>query len=461
MAELTTVRVPDIGDFEGVDVAEILVAVGDRVEVDDPLLSLESDKATMDVPSPVAGEIAEVLVEVGSTVAEGDPIMKVVVSEQASEGDEAEEGDAAEVDEGATGDDSEQAAAEEEEKSESGQDGSTEQPASAASSTPSGSAARAALGSAGHEEPTVDEEAFRRAYASPSVRKLARELGVDLGAVDGSGRKGRITRDDVAAWVKQRLAEPAQKGPSTGAGIPPMPEVDFSKFGPVERVKLSKIRRVAAENLHRAWLHVPHVTQHDEADITELEAFRKSVAGEAEGYKLTPLAFILKACVAALEQFPDFNSSLSPDGMELIRKSYYHFGIAVDTPNGLVVPVIRDVDQKGVFELARELGELGQRTRERKVKPEDLQGASFSVSNLGGLGGTAFTPIVNAPEVAILGVSRTQKKPVWSDEKEAFEPRLMLPLSLSYDHRVIDGAAAARFTTTLVKILSDIRRLVL
>ncbi len=444
MAHIQIVTVPDIGDVSDVEVAELLVAVGARVEADDPLISLESDKATMDVPSTVAGVVAELLVVVGDQVKQGSPIAKLEVSGDAPLRDGVEAHPAAPEHE----EDALVLPGVAVEESRSG-DGTT---------TAHEERASALRGS----DLAVDEEAFRLAHASPGVRRFARELGVDLGSVAGSGRKGRIIRDDVTDWVKARLASSPSVSPlASGVGIPPLPEIDFSVFGPVEEVRLSKIRRVAAENLRRAWLNVPHVTQHDEADVTDLEAFRKEMASQVErlGYKLTPLAFILKACVAALKDFPDFNASLSPDGHRLIRKGYYHFGIAVDTPAGLVVPVIRDVDQKGVEALARELAELGVRTRDRKIGLDELQGASFSVSNLGGLGGTGFTPIVNAPEVAILGVSRTQIRPRWTGE--GFEPRKTLPLSLSYDHRVIDGAAAARFTSTLVTLLSDIRRLVL
>lgn len=300
------------------------------------------------------------------------------------------------------------------------------------------------------------------AHASPSVRRFARELGVDLSRVEGSGRKDRITRDDVRGHVKKRLASPASTGGTGGAfSLPEMPSVDFAKFGEIERVELSRIRKISAKNLHRSWLHVAHVTQFDQADVTELEAFRKEHGAEAEkqGFKLTPIAFLMKACVAALEKFPDFNASLDPDGEHLIRKRYFHLGIAVDTDNGLVVPVIRDVDRKGLFQCAQEVVEIAEKARDRKLKPDDLQGATFTITSLGGIGGTAFTPIVNAPEVAILGASRMETKPVWKDGE--WVPRKILPLSLSYDHRVIDGATAARFTDYLARVLTDLRMLLL
>jgi pyruvate dehydrogenase E2 component (dihydrolipoamide acetyltransferase) len=309
----------------------------------------------------------------------------------------------------------------------------------------------------------VDEAGFARAHASPAVRRFARELGVDLSKVKGTGPKARVLKDDVQAFVKQALAAPAAGGGGGGLGfaLPPMPSIDFTKFGPVEPKPLSRIKKISGANLHRNWVSIPHVTQNDEVDITEMEAFRKQIGDEAQkqGVRLTPLAFMIKACVAALKQFPAFNASLSPDGESLILKRYYHIGVAVDTPNGLVVPVIRDADQKGVIALARELGEVSARMRDGKISPADMQGGTFSISSLGGIGGTHFTPIINAPEVAILGVSRSSMKPVWKDG--AFVPRLILPISLSYDHRVIDGAEGARFITHLGSVMSDIRRLIL
>jgi pyruvate dehydrogenase E2 component (dihydrolipoamide acetyltransferase) len=305
-----------------------------------------------------------------------------------------------------------------------------------------------------------DSTTFTNAYASPAVRRYARELGVDLPRVPGTGRKGRILREDVQAFVKKALTTGAAAAPGTSV-LPPMPVIDFSKFGPIERQPLSRIQKISASSLQRSWLHVPHVTQHDEADITDMEAVRKSNAekAKARGFKLTPLAFIMKAAVAALEEFPRLNSSLDPDGEHVILKLYYHLGVAVDTKDGLVVPVIRDVDKKGVFELAEELGEVSARARERKLSLDEIRGASFTITSLGGIGGTAFTPIVNAPEVAILGVSRSHQKPVWDGSQ--FVPRLTLPISLSYDHRVVDGAMAVRFTTYLCSVLADLRKMVL
>jgi pyruvate dehydrogenase E2 component (dihydrolipoamide acetyltransferase) len=314
----------------------------------------------------------------------------------------------------------------------------------------------------------VDETSFAQAHASPAVRRFARELGADLGRVKGSGRKGRILKEDVQAWVKAQLQAGAGRSDSAGGSLggldlAPAPEVDFEKYGPVETEPLTKIQKLTGANLHRSWVTIPHVTQFDEADITELEAFRKSMKAEAEqrGVKLTPLPFQILAVVAALKEFPRFNASLSADGENLVMKGYVHIGIAVDTPRGLVVPVIRDADQKGLFQLAEELSDLASRARDRKLSPDDMGGGSFTISSLGGIGGTAFTPIVNPPEVAILGVSKAAMKPVWNDETSEFEPRLMLPLSLSYDHRVIDGVAGARFTSYLAQVLGDIRRLLL
>ncbi len=438
MSELMEVRVPDIGDFDTVDVVEILVSVGDSVDEEDPLITLESDKASMEVPSPAAGVVKEIKVNTGDQIGQDAPILMLETS-----GPSASKPDAGE------------SPAQEPPKSESTPSHAPAEPRSAAA-PPKPQPAQPSS--------TVDEQAFADAYAGPGVRKLARELGVDLGRVQGTGRKGRITPEDLRNWVKSALAG---GGARTGGGAvdgfqwPAMPNIDFSKFGEVELKSLSRIRKVSARNLHRSWLHVPHVTQHDEADVTEMEAFRKGHAEQAkkEGYKLTPLAFLLKASAAALKAFPDFNASLSADGESLVLKKYVHIGVAVDTPDGLVVPVIRDVDQKGLKQLAQEVVEASVKAREGKLTPKDFQGACFTISSLGGIGGTAFTPIVNAPEVAILGVSRTQTKPVWNGSE--FEPRPMLPLSLSYDHRVIDGASAARFTVYLSGLLSDLRKLLL
>ncbi len=452
-----TVRVPDIGDMDEVEVVEVLVAVGDRVEVEDPLIMLESDKASMDVPSPTAGEVVEVAVAVGDKVGEGDAIVTLEVEEVA----EAES--AAEVSgKEAEGEEPEGEEPEEKEAAPEEADGEPGEPRGRRTTPPSPRAGKPTL-------PPIDEEAFERAYASPAVRRYARELGVDLGRVEGTGRKGRIVKEDVQAFVK-RVMEGATAGPAAGRlpgiEIPEMPQIDFSKFGPVERQELSRIQKISGPRLHRSGLHVPHVTQHDEADITDLEVFRQEnkAAAEEKGFKLTPLAFVMKAVVSALEEFPSVNASLDTEAGELILKKYYHLGIAVDTPGGLVVPVVREVDCKGIMELAEELGEVSQAARDGKLKPDQLQGASFTITSLGGIGGTAFTPVVNAPEVAILGVSRAYRKPVWQEDEDGggdFVPRLMLPLSLSYDHRAIDGATAVRFTTFLARELADIRKILL
>ena len=414
MSEPIRIVVPDIGDFDQVDVVEVLVGVGDEVSVDQSLITLESDKASMEVPSPTAGRVVEIAVAIGGQVAEGDLILTI----EASDAPPAAPAPAAEPPQ----------------PSPPGR----RPPPPAPAAPPSGSTPP---------------------HASPAVRRFARMLGVDLRRVSGAGAKGRILREDVEGFVKEAMAGGGPQ--AAGAGIPPVPEIDFSKFGPVESKPLSRIRKLAAANLHRSWLNVPHVTQHDEADITELEAFRRAHLAEARerGVRLTLLAFLMKAVSASLAEFPEMNSSLAPDGESLILKRYFHLGVAVDTPDGLVVPVVRDVDRKSVYELAGELAEVSGRARERKLRPADIQGATFTISSLGGIGGTAFTPIVNAPEVGILGVSRSVRRPVYVGAGLA--PRLMLPVSLSYDHRVIDGACAVRFTTHLCSVLADIRRVVL
>ena len=456
MAEIREVKVPDIGDFDAVEIVEVLVSPGDRVQEEDSLITLESDKATMDVPSPLTGTVKELKVATGDEVAEGDVILTLELAEEdgEEEGEEKEEKEAKEA--------REEEQEEEEEKKEKAERPEKEPEKKAKEETAKD---KEEPDKKGLPEPAaldeeIEEEAFLAAHASPSVRRFARELGADLSRVEGSGRKGRITREDVESYVKQRLQGPER--PAAGAlALPEMPEVDFDRFGDTERIELPRIRKIGARNLHRSWLHVPHVTQHDEADVTELEEFRKAHGAEAEerGFKLTPIAFLMKASVGALKKYPDFNSSLDPDGEHLIRKHYYHLGIAVDTPNGLTVPVIRDVDRKGLFQCAEELVEVAGRARDGKLKKDDIEGATFTISSLGGIGGTAFTPIVNAPEVAILGASKMEWKPVWRDGE--FVPRRILPLSLSYDHRVIDGAAAARFTTYLARVLSDLRMLLL
>ncbi len=452
MAGLEEIRVPDLGDVDEVDVVEVLVSAGDRVAKDDPLITLESDKATMDVPAPMAGTVRELKVKAGDKVGDGALILTLEVAEEGAAAEKPAPGPAAEP--------AGQAPAEAASEAEPAP--AAPAPTAAAVEAPEAPAPVTAPRPQPVPAPTTartDEAGFAKAYASPAVRRYARELGVDLTLVRGTGRKNRILREDVQAWVKKTLAEPRAEG--AAFGLPPMPVIDFSKFGPTERQALTRIQKISGPHLHRSWVTVPHVTQHDEADVTEMEAFRQAHSAEAkaEGFSLTPLVFVMKAAVAALEEFPGVNASLDAEGAHLVLKRYYHLGIAVDTPGGLVVPVVRDVDKKGLFELARELAETSARAREGKLKPDDLRGASFTISSLGGIGGTAFTPIVNAPEVAILGVSRSRMNPVWNGSE--FEPRLMLPLSLSYDHRVIDGAQAVRFTTYLCKVLADIRRLLL
>ncbi len=437
-AKVVEVRVPDIGNFKDVDVIEVLVSAGDRVNAEDALITLESDKATMDVPSPHAGVVKQLKLKVGAKVSAGDAILTL------------ERSDAAALEE--------QPVAREVRPSDD------QPPEAVMREPPAGGVVRADAGR--QPSPTaamaaeIDEAAFKTVHASPSVRRFARELGVDLGKAGGSGPKGRILKEDVQAYVKG-IMRAAGTAPAGGFGLPEMPQIDFSKFGEIERVSLSRIKKISGPHLHRSWLHVPHVTQHDEADITDLEAFRQELKDDASrrGVRLTLLAFLLKASVAALKEHPHCNASLEPGGEGLILKKYYHIGVAVDTPEGLVVPVIREVDKKGVFELAAELAEVSAKARDKKLAPADIQGASFTVSSLGGIGGTFFTPIVNAPEVAILGVSRARMQPMYRDG--GFVPRLMLPLSFSYDHRVIDGAQAARFTSYLALVLGDVRRLLL
>jgi pyruvate dehydrogenase E2 component (dihydrolipoamide acetyltransferase) len=432
-----SVEVPDIGDFEAVPVIEILVSPGDKVEVDDPLLTLESDKATMDVPAPFAGIIQELLVAVGDTVSRGSRLLTLAPSDGAGAEQPTQAATATSVTapvEKAAPD----AVAAEDSDGDRG---------SAASSTPR----------AGDGLP-IPSDGSGPIYASPSVRRAARERGIDLSQVEGTGRKGRITKTDLEAVSREPRRAPAGAGVA-GLELAPWPSLEFEKFGPIERRPRSRIQKIAAPNLARNWVTIPHVTHNDEADITDLEAFRKRMNEEhaADGVKLTMVGFLVVACVATLKEFPEFNSSL--DGDELIVKLYYNIGFAADTPGGLVVPVIKDADHKGILEIARELTALSSKAREGKLGPADIQGSTFTISSLGGIGGTSFTPIVNAPEVAILGVTRAAMKPVW-DGKE-FSPRLMVPLSLSYDHRVIDGATAARFTVHLGKVLSDLRRALL
>nr|MBV6629357.1 dihydrolipoyllysine-residue acetyltransferase [Oceanococcus sp. HetDA_MAG_MS8] len=419
------VTVPDIGDFDKVPVIEVLVAEGDSVAAEDPLIVLESDKATMEVPAPEAGTVTTVVVKQGDSVGQGDTILHLQTQASAPS--------AAAKDDAAAREDKPQPSQDAADKPQ------TSSPRDDSKPPPAG------------KRPV---SAAELPYASPSIRKFARELGVDLQQVKGSGRKGRILREDVKEFVQQRLSSD-----TGGAGLPPAPQVDYAKYGPVGELPLARIRQISATHLHRSWLHVPHVTQNDWADITDLEDFRKQHNADGPPTKLTLLAFVLKACAVLLQRYPDFNSALAADGKHLIRRQYCHLGFAADTPNGLVVPVIRDVDQKSLSALAAEAAELAASARAGKLKPDQMQGGCFSVSSLGGIGGSHFTPIVNSPEVAILGVSKAVMQPQW--DGQSFVPRLMCPLSLSYDHRVIDGAAAARFTTELASILADIRRLLL
>ena len=445
-SQIIDVIVPDLGGADSVDVIEINVKPGDSVEADAGLITLESDKATMEVPSPFAGTIKEIFVKIGDKVSEGHKVVTIEIV---------------------------------------GASGARPSQTSVAPSAGNASANVGATGRSPSERPVADQtgrptgspyvptdiaiEQLRRAaeasainsnlHATPIVRRLASEFGVDLSRVKATGPKGRILKEDVQLYVKQQLVIAQSGGGKSGFSLPEMPVIDFSKFGEIETQALSKIKKLTGTNLGRNWIVVPHVTQFDEADITELEVYRKAQKVEADnrGVKLTPLVFIMRAVVAALKEFPRFNSSLSPDNQSLILKKYFHIGVAVDTPDGLVVPVIRDVDQKDIYALAKELGEISEKARQGKLLPKDMQGGCFTISSLGGTGGTAFTPIVNAPEVAILGVSKSQMKPVYQDNN--FVPRLMLPLSLSYDHRVVDGAEGARFTVCLSKMLSDIQKI--
>jgi len=435
------VKVPDIGDFTDIPVIEIFVKPGDSVKAEDSLITLESDKATMDVPSPAAGTVKEVKVKLGDKVSEGSPIVVVETSATAPAAEAPQPAAAKAPPPAAT--------------------------APAAAPPPAAPAPAAAAPSKPVQPSTaaapVDSAAFKAAHASPSVRKFARELGVDLARVTGTAAKGRILQEDVQKFVKQVMSGGAPSAGAVAGGgslnLLPWPTVDFAKFGPVEARPLSRIKKISGANLARNWVMIPHVTQFDEADITDLEAFRVALNKENEkaGIKVTMLAFLIKASVSALRKFPDVNASL--DGDNLVLKQYFNIGFAADTPNGLVVPVIRSADQKGVLAIAAEMTALSAKAREGKLGPADMQGGCFSISSLGGIGGTAFTPIINAPEVAILGVSKSVTKPVW--DGKTFAPRLMVPLSFSYDHRVIDGAAAARFTAYLAALLADMRRVML
>jgi len=426
----TEVKVPDIGDFKDVPIIEIHVKVGDPVNAEDPLITLESDKATLDVPAPSAGTIRQVLVKVGDRVSEGTPILLLAGNE-----------------EGAMQQPTSLL--------------SQQEPATAAAAPPTPAAAPTPAATA----PAVSVGAqtdFSGVHAGPSVRRIAREMGVDLTKLTGTGEKGRVSKDDIMAFLRGPApAPPGAPAAAGGAGIPEIPAQDFSKFGPIETKPLPRIKRLSGPFLHRSWLNVPHVTHNDEADVTETDAYRKELdtAGKEKGYRVTLLAFLIKASVSALKQHPEFNASLSPEKDALIYKRYYNIGVAVDTPDGLVVPVVKDADRKGIVEISQELGAISKKARDGKLSPTDMAGGSFTISSLGGIGGTAFTPIVNAPEVAILGVMRSKMAPVWDGNE--FKPRLMLPLCVSYDHRVIDGALAARFTRNLCHVLEDVRRIML
>lgn len=459
MATPIEVLVPDIGGFKDVSVIDVLVKDGQQIDKEAPLITLETEKATMDVPAPAAGRITQVKIKQGEKVSEGSLILLLET----------------------TG--AETAAAAAAPNTQPTPPAPAAAPAAAAAPAPAparaspaipeppaptaapvGAAAARAAGVAPPAARTavaIDEAAFSKAYASPSVRKFARELGADLGQIAGAGPKGRITQDDVKAHVKQILSAPLPAAPAAaGSALPKVAEVDFAKFGVVEVKPLSRIQRISGARLQASWINLPHVTQYDEADITDLEAVRVALKDKAaqEGVKLTPLVFIIKACIAALQKFPRFNASLDPTGENLVFKKYFHIGFAADTPNGLVVPVIRDADRSDSYQLARILGEMSEKARAGKLKAAEMQGGSFTISSLGGIGGTGFTPIINAPEVAILGVAKASLKPVY--DRGGFIPRLMLPLCLSYDHRVIDGAEAARFIVYLSKTLSDVKALV-
>lgn len=425
-----TLLVPEIGDFKDVAVVEVLIKVGDAVEVDGPVATLETEKATMDVPASAAGVVSQVLIKAGDKVSAGSQVAVITVASPAQS---------------------------------SAQTAAPIKPATVSQPLASPSASvKAVSASAVPTGSAPAEVAFVSAYASPSVRMLARELGVDLNRVTGSGLKNRITHDDVKAWVKEALKGGASSTAPAGiaVGLPSVPEVDFEKFGPVEKIALSRIQKISGKRLHASWVNLPHVTQFDEADITEMEATRNKLKNlaQAAGIKLTPLAFIMRACAVVLKQFPRFAASLDPSGDHLVMKKYLHMGFAADTPAGLVVPVMRDVDQKNLFQIAAELAQLSDKARNGRLTAADMQGGCFTISSLGGIGGTAFTPIINAPEVAILGVSKSAMKPVYLNG--LFQPRLMLPLSLSYDHRVIDGAEAARFSSALVQALAQVMSLV-
>ncbi len=451
---IKSITLPDIGNYENTPVIEVLVSPGDRVEKEDSLITLESDKATMEIPSPYTGEITKVLVKNDDNLNKGDLIAEIDAEEDQE--DEAGKSSAAESQQEAP---AEEPSGEQSSAEESKSEASTQSPSSAESTeTPP---ATGTAGGGGQPAPVNAQPGGAKFHASPSVRLFARKLGVDLANVTGTGPKGRILQEDVEGAIKKVMEGTSKGGATPGGGIPPLPEIDFSQFGETEQKPLSRIKKLSGKHLSTAWLNIPHVTQFDEADITEMDAFRKSLKPRAEkmGIKMTPLVFIMKAVAHVLGEFPNMNASMAPDGENLILKKYINLGVAVDTPNGLLVPVVRDVDKKGVFELSEELMDISSRARDGKLTGADLSGGTFSISSLGGIGGTQFTPIVNGPEVGILGVSKASMQPVWDGSE--FVPRMMLPLALSYDHRVIDGAEGARFMTTLSRTLTDLRELML
>ena len=456
MADNKTVTLPDVGDFKDIEIIEILIAVGDEVEAEQSIIVLESDKATMEIPSPFAGKVESIEVKVGDRLNEGDRIATLSVAGDTGKSESAQPASKAAEPTPAP------APAQAEPEAPTRAEPEAAAPAEAAPrsepATP-GKTLRPHPGTGGGDSAVANNNLV---HASPSIRRYARELGVDLQHVIGTGSKGRVSKSDVKAFIKSAMTSTgAGAAPAAGISVSAMPEVDHSKFGEIEKVALSRIKKISGAHLHRSWVSVPHVTQFDEADVTELEAFRKSLAKEAEnkGVRLTPLIFLMKAVVTALQEFPNFNSSLDASGENLIMKKYFHIGIAVDTPNGLVVPVVRDVDRKGVYDLAAELGEISLRARDGKLSPADMQGGCFTISSLGGIGGVNFTPIVNAPEVGILGLTRSQPRLKRVDGD--IVDRQIQPLAVSYDHRVIDGAYAARFASHLAFVLSDARNLML
>ena len=443
MSEMVEVKVPDMGDFDDVEIIEVLVVVGDVVAEEDSLITVETDKATMEIPSSHSGTVKEINVKVGDAISQGGLVVVLELSGAVTAEVKEEASATAEIKEEAP-------AAEPAVVAEAPKPIPSPAPVAVVEHKPSPTA-------------NINPERFKSAHASPALRKFARELGVDLTNVSGTGRNSRIVKEDVVSFVKQVMQTGGRSNGAGGSalGVEPMPEIDFSQFGEIEVKPLSKINKLTGKFLHRNWVTIPHVTQFDEADITSLEAFRKqsNKEYEKEGVKFTLLSFIMKAVAAGLKKYPRFNSSLEPSGENLIMKNYYNIGVAVDTPDGLVVPVVRDVDKKSIVDISIELGEISVKARDKKLKPSDMQGGCMSISSLGGIGGTKFTPIVNAPEVAILGVSKAEMKPVWNGSE--FEPKLMCPLSLSYDHRVVDGAEGARFITYIGQLLADARRLLL